>query len=95
MNIRLTENKIFEKISFREDILANGTYEDCTFINCNFNNADLSNITFRTCTFNNCDCSLATLKNTSMQDVKFLNCKLLGVQFNQCKGFLLRLDFET
>ena len=30
-----------------------------------------------------------------MQDVKFLNCKLLGVQFNQCKGFLLRLDFEN
>jgi uncharacterized protein YjbI with pentapeptide repeats len=95
MNTQLTEKKVFEKISFRENLLPKGTYEDCTFNNCNFNSADLSSITFRTCTFNNCDCTLVTLKNTCLQDVKFMNSKLLGLQFNQCKGFLLQLDFEN
>ena len=95
MNIELTENKVFEKISFRENILVKGVYEECRFINCNFNSADLSDITFRACTFNNCDCSLACLKNCSLQSVKFINCKLLGVQFSQCRQFLMQLDFEN
>jgi uncharacterized protein YjbI with pentapeptide repeats len=95
MNTQLTENKVFEKISFRENILAAGVYEECTFNTCNFNGAQLAGITFRNCSFNNCDCSLASLKNTILQDVRFLNSKLLGVQFNQCNGFLLRVDFEN
>ena len=95
MNTMLTENKVFEKISFKEHILVKGVYEECTFTNCNFNSVDLSGITFRTCLFNNCDCSLTKLKNTILQDVRFVNSKLLGVQLNQCNGFLLRLYFEN
>ncbi|MEI6692755.1 MAG: pentapeptide repeat-containing protein [Chlorobium sp.] len=95
MNTQITENKVFEKISFRETLLEKGVYEECLFINCNCNTSDLSGITFRTCTFNNCDCSLMSINKTSLQDVKFINCKLLGVQFNLCNGFLLGLDFEN
>ena len=95
MNTMLTENKVFEKISFKEHILVKGVYEECTFKNCNFNSVDLSGITFRTCLFNNCDCSLTKLKNTILQDVRFVNSKLLGIQFNECNGFLLRLYFEN
>jgi len=95
MNTMLTENKVFEKISFRENVIAKGVYEDCTFNNCNLNSADLAGITFRACTFNSCDCSLVILNNTTLQDVKFINSKLLGLQFNQCRGFLLRLYFEN
>ncbi len=91
----LTENKVFDKISFSEHILVKGVYEECTFKNCNFNGIDLSGITFRTCTFNNCDCSLTKLRSTTLQDVRFVNCKLLGVQFNECNRFLLRLYFEN
>ena len=95
MNTQLTENRIFEKITFKDNLLAAGVYEECTFKSCNLNSTDLSDIIFRSCSFNNCDCTLATLKNTSLQNVKFMNCKLLGVQFNQCKEFLLQLDFES
>ena len=95
MNTKLTENEVFEKISFSEHMLDKGVYEECTFKNCTFNSADLAGITFRTCTFNTCDCSLVSLKNTILQDVRFLNCKLLGIQFNQCSAFLLRLYFEN
>ncbi len=95
MNTMLTENKVFEKISFNEHSLVKGIFEECTFNNCNFNSVDLSGITFRTCSFNNCDCSLTKLKSTILQDVRFVNSKLLGVQFNECNGFLLRLYFEN
>ncbi|TLU55342.1 MAG: pentapeptide repeat-containing protein [Chlorobium sp.] len=95
MNTMLTENKVFEKISFNEHSLVKGIFEECTFNNCNFNSVDLSGITFRTCSFNNCDCSLTKLKSTILQDVRFVNSKLLGVQFHECNGFLLRLYFEN
>ena len=39
-------NKIFEKIDFNQIPLKKGEYENCTFVNCNFNSADLSNIIF-------------------------------------------------
>ena len=71
----LTENKVFEKISFNEHSLVKGIFEECTF--------------------NNCDCSLTKLKSTILQDVRFVNSKLLGVQFHECNGFLLRLYFEN
>ncbi len=89
------ENRTFEKIDFREDKLAVGSYEECRFINCNFNSVDLSGMTFMNCTFEDCDGTLVKLKNTSLQEVKFLNCKLLGVQFSDCRKFLLELDFEN
>ena len=90
-----TENRRFEKIDFRENELLVGCYEECQFLNCNFNNVDLSGLTFVSCTFDGCDASLVKLKNTSLQEVKFVNCKLLGVQFSECRKFLLDLDFEN
>ncbi len=95
MQSSFTENRIFEKIDFRDGSLAKGTYEDCRFLNCNFNSVDLSDRTFINCIFDGCDASLVKLKNTSLQKVKFINSKLLGVQFNECRQFLLELDFAN
>jgi len=95
MNTSFTDNRRFDKIDFRENALPDGSYEECQFINCNFNGVDLSGRTFVSCTFDGCDASLVKLKNTSLQDVKFLNCKLLGVQFSDCRKFLLELAFEN
>ncbi len=90
-----TENRRFEKIDFREERLDGGSYEECGFINCNFNSIDLSGMSFIKCLFDGCDGTLIKLKNTSLQEVKFVNCKLLGVQFSDCRKFLLELDFEN
>jgi len=95
MNTSFTENRKFEKIDFRETELPAGSYEECQFLNCNLNNVDLSGMIFVSCTFDGCDASLVKLKNTSLQEVKFVNCKLLGVQFSDCRKFLLELDFEN
>lgn len=91
----LIEDKIFEKIDYTKIRLSKGEYEDCNFINCNFYNSDLSDVIFRNCTFNICDLSMAVVKNTILNDIKFVNTKLLGLQFNDCKEFLLSLDFEN
>ena len=80
-NITLTENRIFENITFGEENPVEGVYEECRFIHCNLNNADLSRITFRNCTFDGCDLSLAKLRDTCFQEVRFANCKMLGLFF--------------
>ncbi len=72
-----------------------GYYEQCSFIQCNFNSADLSGVRFVNCRFEGCDLSLAKLKNSSLQEVKFVNCKLLGVLFSECRKFMLDLDFDS
>ncbi|WP_161936439.1 pentapeptide repeat-containing protein, partial [Chlorobium limicola] len=93
-NTDLTENGIFENIVFDSENPARGRYEECRFLRCGFANADLSGVTFRDCAFEGCDFSLAKLKNTSLQEVRFRECKLLGLQFGDCRTFLLELDFE-
>ncbi|MEI6846805.1 MAG: pentapeptide repeat-containing protein [Chlorobiaceae bacterium] len=95
MNRELTENKVFEKITFTENNFLSGVYEECRFQNCDGKKADFSGITFRSCSFDGCDLSLALFRNSVLQDVKFLNSKLLGVQFSECRNFLLQLDFQN
>lgn len=94
MQTELIENRVFERVSLTENPLLKGVYEECRFIKCYGNRGDLSGITFRNCLFENCDLSLATVRSSLLQDVQFRGCKLLGVQFTECKGFLLQLDFE-
>ena len=82
------ENKIFEIIDFTKDLLAEGDYENCTFINCGFSSLDLSNRKFIECEFVSCNLSLAILTKTAFRDIKFKDCKLLGLHFDNCNEFL-------
>ncbi|ABL65997.1 pentapeptide repeat-containing protein [Chlorobium phaeobacteroides] len=93
-NSEIAENRVFEKTAFGEKSPVRGIYEECRFLYCCFSNADLSGVTFRKCMFEGCDFTLAKMKNTSLQDVHFIECKLLGVQFGDCRPFLLELWFE-
>lgn len=94
-NIELTENRVFEKSVFGSENPLCGVYEECRFLGCGFTSAELSGVTFRNCTFEGCDFSLAKMKNLSLQEVLFRECKLLGVQFGECRTFLLELRFES
>ena len=91
----MIEKQLFERIDYTVNGLPRGEYENCTFLNCNFYNAELSHITFRECRFENCDFSLAKFKNTALSGILFVGCKLLGVSFEECNPFLLGLDFEN
>ncbi len=84
----------FEFLNTSETPLEKGEYEDCTFINCQLDQADLQSFSFSDCQFEMCDLSMANLKNAAFQHVKFKNCKLLGLRFEECNKFILTLDFE-
>ena len=63
------EDHIFQGISFIEEPLAKGEYENCTFTNCIFANTHLSIMNFVDCTFSHCDFSLAKVSNTAFKDL--------------------------
>ncbi len=68
-------------------------YEACTFTKCDLSNKDLTSYTFIDCSFSECDLSNSTILDTNFQDVVFKSCKLIGLNFDACKPFLLSFNF--
>lgn len=93
MSNTIIEGKTFENIDYSDQRVAVNKFEECTFINCNFNNSDISQITFIDCNFENCDFSLARSKDTALKDVSFRDCKLVGFKFSDSSHFLLSMKF--
>ena len=87
--------KIFTRKDFTLKRLAIGEYDQCTFINCNFENSDISNCVFIDCDFEGCNLSNTLTKHTSFQEVRFVECKMIGVKFNECNDFLIALNFKS
>ncbi len=88
------EGRVFENIVFTKMRTA-GSYENCTFLGCDFSNADLSDVIFLECEFQACNLSLAKLTNTSFNDARFTDCKLLGLHFEDCNKMILTMLFEN
>jgi fluoroquinolone resistance protein len=83
----------FSKVDFATMPLRKGEYEKCTFQSCRFSGTDLSGYVFSECRFIDCDLSLCALKGTSFRETVFTGCKLMGLQFRNCKPFLLSFGF--
>lgn len=94
MNRVFTEGKKIKNLILRDKPLTIGEYENCTFINCDFSEANLSDINFLECEFIGCNFSLVKLTNTSLREVRFKKCKLLGLHFEDCNNLLITIDFE-
>jgi len=84
----------FEKTDGRVTPLQKGEYEQCTFTNCDFAEADLAGIRFVDCRFDGCNLSLAKVNKTAFREVAFSNCKMLGLRFDACDAFGLSFSFE-
>jgi len=91
---QIIENKIFKGINYKDEPLFKGEYDNCTFLNCLFINADLSGITFVDCLIAECDLSMANIKNTVFRDVRFSKSKMVGLNFEECNNFLVSYSFE-
>lgn len=89
------ENKTFDKVVFSDKELKNRNFEDCSFSNCDFSNSNLNTNQFSNCTFAFCNMGMAKLNNTSLRDVLFKDSKLIGINFQECKDFLFRVNFEN
>lgn len=59
-------------------------YEGCSFIGCDFSNAELNEIHFIDCSFKDCNFSIVKTRQTVFRDIKFTDCKLLGLHFYEC-----------
>ena len=88
------DSEEYSKIDFRKSKIKKGEYDNCTFINCNFEGIHASNIQFVACEFVECNFSNTIVKDTAFKEVQFINCKMIGVKFNECDSFLLQFYFK-
>lgn len=91
----MTEDKEFANINFNETGADADGYEQCRFINCNFEEVNLSMIKFVDCVFKGCNLSLVKLGDTVFRDVQFIDCKMLGLHFEHCHAFGLTASFDN
>lgn len=78
----------------KAETLLQGSYEECTFRNCDFSGQDLNGFTFEHCVFYSCNLSNARVRSSSFQQVEFTGCKLLGIQFHMADPFSFEVYFS-
>ncbi len=84
----------YKKMDYTIQPMLKGEYEDCSFVDCNFEGVDLATIKFIECQFIGCNLSLAKILNTAFGDVSFTDCKMLGLHFDQCNSFGFSVRFN-
>ena len=87
------EDQLFEYRDFTKENIEKHQYDHCIFKQCNFSKTQLFETDFTDCEFVDCDFSLAKMTQTGLKNVKFKACNFLGVNFSDCKSFLLEMDF--
>ena len=69
-------------------------YEQCIFTNCDFSGCNLSEFIFSECSFRDCNLSLVKTGNTAFRNIVFTDCKIIGVNFDHCNQFGIKMSFE-
>lgn len=85
----------FESKQFANNKMKEVSYDNCTFIRCDFSNTILSLCKFNDCSFEHCNLSMTQVTQSTLNNVTFKNCKILGVKFNQCHDFIFSVYFEN
>ena len=75
------EGKLFEKIEFKEKVIANRKFTDCTFKNCQLNMLSFTDTYFTDCVFDGCDLSLLKVKGCFFSRVQIVSCKAIGINW--------------
>lgn len=88
------EDETYKNINLNEYPLVKGTYEGCTFSNCDAQGFDFSAFKFIDCTFLNTNLSLIKVRDTQLQQVNFENCKMLGIQMDTVNTFGLKVTMK-
>ena len=93
MPLPFIADKIYKNKDFTSQVLERAEYDNCTFINCNFEGCFLSAFSFLDCNFEDCNLSNIKVKDATFKDVVFLNSKMLGVLFSDCNQLLFSASF--
>lgn len=91
-NVEAVENETFSGAT-AGDLMAEA-YENCTFLSCNFQEADLGGLRFVDCVFEDSNLSMAKMIETAFREVRFVRCKLFSLFFDQCNGIGFKAEFE-
>ncbi|WP_420385942.1 pentapeptide repeat-containing protein [Roseivirga sp.] len=92
--MRITEEEIIEGKELESYLRKSMQFEYCQFKNCDFTSRNLSGFSFLECEFIDCDLSAVEMIDTGFKEVRFTNCKLMGLRWDQCKAFLLSINFN-
>lgn len=93
--MNIIEDQVFVKATASELQHQKATFENCRFVNCNFENGNLSDMIFVECSFEGCNLTLCDVKNTGVQNLNFIDCKLSGVDFSKARDFLFEVHAEN
>lgn len=91
MAITYINDKLFDVKNTHD--LPFGEYDNCTFKGLNFSQLDISQYIFNDCEFDNCNFSMTKVQQTAFRNVHFFECKIMGVLFDECNPFGIRLKF--
>lgn len=86
-------DKFFDAQQVANSPLIAGTYEDCVFSGCNFQEAILTSFVFVDCKFESCNLSMVRVDGSVFRDVTFNECKLVGTDFESCNSFGFSIVF--
>lgn len=95
VQMEFVEDLTFRKITAGELRSHGRSFENCTILNSEFQNADLSDLMFADCQFRECNLALCNVGNTAFQNVLFMDCKLVGIDFSKAGDFLFEVSFEN
>lgn len=89
----IIDAQITDKLYDVQDIMYKD-FERCTFINCNFSNADFLGVAFTDCIFINCTFTEAKINYVSLRDASFTKCNFTGVNFSMVDSLLFSVEFK-
>lgn len=88
------ENETFDQLQLAGEDLSQKEFVDCIFQGCDFSEANFYKTDFIDCQFRDCNLSMVVVEQTGWKNVLCKHCKILGVDFQLCSDFLLKLAFE-
>lgn len=91
--MQIIEDEIFEGLTADDLRALKGSFENCTFKDCNFTGGQFYDVTFTGCKFINCDFTGSNLLNTGLQNILFQNCQLTSADFGKASDFLFEVHF--
>ena len=89
------DDEVFKGVDFTKKGFTSGIYDSCTFTKCNLSELSLESTQFENCEFIECNLSLIKVKETAFRDVVFKQCKMLGIRFDVCHDFGLKMKFDN
>jgi uncharacterized protein YjbI with pentapeptide repeats len=79
----LYQDKEFKNVIFRENILTEIEFYNCTFEGCDFFKSKFNKCEFEKCSFTSCELSLINPSGSKFVDVSFIKSKIVGVNWSQ------------